>query len=70
MDNGKKYYYLKESDVTVKGLWKLPDGISCDGGCLFQWWWLGYQHCAMPCEADDVEGKDEGIGECMECREW
>lgn len=35
--NNKLYYYFRPTDVVVRTQWKLPEGVSCENGCLFQW---------------------------------
>ncbi len=38
--SGIRYWYLPSmtaiGDFTQQ--WKLPAGVSCDGGCVMQWW--------------------------------
>ncbi|KAG2502093.1 hypothetical protein HYH03_000585 [Edaphochlamys debaryana] len=58
--SGKLYQYLRPSDQVVTSRWRLPAGVSCPDGCVLQWWWLGFQHCALPCEA----GSGEVASEC------
>jgi hypothetical protein len=38
-DNGKSYSYLRieqGNSVYVNMTWRMPQGISCDNGCMFQ----------------------------------
>jgi hypothetical protein len=59
VDNGKLYWYLRSNDVDISKEFRLPKGVHCRDGCILQWWWVGYQHCAMPCEdlKWDVDGE-------------
>lgn len=35
--HNKLYYYFKPTDKVVRTQWRLPEGVSCEGGCLLQW---------------------------------
>ncbi|KAL6757847.1 hypothetical protein V8C86DRAFT_1614582 [Haematococcus lacustris] len=60
--NNKLYSYLNVNNregSSVVAAWRLPPGVSCANGCMFQWWWWGFQTCYLPCEReqDDVPGE-------------
>jgi hypothetical protein len=43
--NNKVYWYLNTNNkLEAVERFKLPAGISCDNGCMMQWWWVGKSH--------------------------
>jgi hypothetical protein len=59
-DNNKQYWYItkggENQDLSMD--YKLPAGVSCPGGCMLQWDWIGSQTCSLPCQgADDVDAE-------------
>jgi hypothetical protein len=49
------YWYLRADDqrpdVMRRVSWPAWFADRCRGrGCVVQWWWVGYQSCALPCE--------------------
>lgn len=54
--NNKWYWYLGTNNMqSAETDYKLPDGVTCEGGCMMQWWWVGYQSCTLRCEDDSVD---------------
>ena len=40
-DNGKQYAYIDSTQPTPYTMtvpWRLPPNVSCDNGCMLQWW--------------------------------
>ena len=65
-DNSKAYWYISTGGSQKMSMeYKLPDHISCDGGCLLQWEWAGYQKCAYPYAGADLDILDQAAGKVL-----
>jgi hypothetical protein len=54
---GKRYWYIDYNGSGIgemqvyTGYIQLPPEVSCLGGCILQWQWIGHHNCLQPCDA-------------------